>query len=228
MLEIIRGVFNRNSEYLQGDSSMIEKARRLMVQIVNALTVKQEIGGPLASLYLLGNPDHYTNFQFKPFFWKSYVNEAKSAWTKDDDQTPEYQPKVIIGKVKGNMVAISPVLDYTLRPDEYLNMSLYDWIRLAEKQRIRNNKTKKTKLDSELINLELEYDVSDDESDDNDNNNDDKKGINKHIPQFQPEHPHHGTHTVKICKEAKSKIPSFIGVLPRADKGGHEEYCLTM
>ncbi|KAA1479532.1 hypothetical protein DENSPDRAFT_743871, partial [Dentipellis sp. KUC8613] len=104
-----------------------------MVKIVNALTVKQETGGPLASLYLLGNPDHYTNFSFKAFFWNSYVNEVKSSWNEENNTANQQPTKVIVGKVKGNVVAISPILDYTLCPRQYEDMTLYDWIRMAEK-----------------------------------------------------------------------------------------------
>ncbi|KIJ89431.1 hypothetical protein K443DRAFT_25812, partial [Laccaria amethystina LaAM-08-1] len=39
-----------------------------------------EIGSPMASLYLLGNPDHYTSHKFTLFYWKNYVREARSAW----------------------------------------------------------------------------------------------------------------------------------------------------
>jgi len=34
-------------------------ARKLLLKIVNALTSKMEIENPMASLYLLGNSDHY-------------------------------------------------------------------------------------------------------------------------------------------------------------------------
>ncbi|KAA1480015.1 hypothetical protein DENSPDRAFT_862104 [Dentipellis sp. KUC8613] len=182
MFEVIKGVFNRNSEYLEGDDTMIQKARKLMVQIVNALTVKQEVGGPLASLYLLGNPDHYTNFLFKPFFWKSYVNEVRTAWQMLDTELNldpmEDQAKVIIGKVKGSVVAISPILDYTLRPVEHKDM----------------HPTRK----------ETQH------------------------PQFLHDHPHHDTHSVRLHPQRKVKVPCFIGVLPRPDKGNYEEYCMTM
>jgi hypothetical protein len=43
-----------------------DKARRLITQITNTLTAKLEIGGPMAALYLLGNPDHYTSHKFIP------------------------------------------------------------------------------------------------------------------------------------------------------------------
>jgi len=77
MFEVVRTVFNRNSEFLSGDSSRHEKARKVMIQLVNSLTVQAEIGAPMASLYLLGHDDHYTSHTFKSFFWKPYVNEAR-------------------------------------------------------------------------------------------------------------------------------------------------------
>ena len=33
----------------------------MLTKTVNALTSKMEIGGPMASLYLLGNPDQYAS-----------------------------------------------------------------------------------------------------------------------------------------------------------------------
>ncbi|KAA1479975.1 hypothetical protein DENSPDRAFT_862094 [Dentipellis sp. KUC8613] len=307
MFEIIKGVFNRNSEYLEGDTNMIEKARKIMIQIVNALTVKQEIGAPFASLYLLGNPDHYTNYLFKPFFWTSYVNEARTAWSEDCEMTTsegtDTQTKVIIGKVKGNMVAISPILDYTLRPEEYAHMSLYDWIRTAEKYMIPKERkgTKRDNLKSELKDLQMdstdtssdseEEDDSMDSQDEDESESEDegedvdmqdltqatlvgtekpgdgystdstlvadddadedyedapgtssssesdesisnrkssKRKKKQALPKFLTDHPHHDTHSVRIIPEVKAKIPSFIGVLPRPDKGNYDDYCLTM
>ncbi|KAA1479658.1 hypothetical protein DENSPDRAFT_749816, partial [Dentipellis sp. KUC8613] len=202
-----------------------------MVQIVNALTVKQEIGGPLASLYLLGNPDHYTNFSFKAFFWNSYV--------------------------KGNMVAISPILDYTLRPKQYEDMSLYDWIRMAEKYKIPKKRASKGRkkmkaedldfgseasfTDDDKENDEMNIDSnedededlsSDSESDTEDEDNEDLPNSNhiqkKVLPQFLPDHPHHDTHSVRIHPESNAKVPSFIGTLPRPDQGNYDDYCVTM
>lgn len=74
MFDAIRTVFDRKSELLNGDKSREEKSRKLITNIVNSLTSSMEIGGPMASLYLLGNPDHYTNYKFRPFYWKPYVN----------------------------------------------------------------------------------------------------------------------------------------------------------
>jgi len=44
----------RVSEMLGGTQKRKDKARSLLTKIVNALTAKLEIGGPMASLYLLG------------------------------------------------------------------------------------------------------------------------------------------------------------------------------
>ena len=35
-----------------------------------------EIGSPMASIYLLQNPNHYTSHKFILFWWKSFVNET--------------------------------------------------------------------------------------------------------------------------------------------------------
>ena len=32
----------------------------------------------MAAMYILGNPDHYTDHKFHTFYWKSYVHEARS------------------------------------------------------------------------------------------------------------------------------------------------------
>lgn len=50
MMEIIKSVFTWNSDLLQGESPRAEKAQRLMVQIVNAITVQQEIGSLIVTI----------------------------------------------------------------------------------------------------------------------------------------------------------------------------------
>ncbi|KAJ7750494.1 hypothetical protein B0H14DRAFT_2280639, partial [Mycena olivaceomarginata] len=57
-----------------------ENSRVLLMQMVTSLTSKLQIGSPMASLYLLNNPDHYTNYKFKVFWWKSFVAEVKKDW----------------------------------------------------------------------------------------------------------------------------------------------------
>lgn len=69
-------VFERNACLDVDDNSRTDDARKLILKIVNALSSKMEIGSPMASMYLLQNPDHYTSHKFIPFWWKSFVNDV--------------------------------------------------------------------------------------------------------------------------------------------------------
>ena len=81
IFDTIRSVFDKNTEMLGSSMKTKDKARKLITQITNALTAKLEIGGPMAALYLLGNPDHYTSHRFIPVYWKNYVRQVLNAWT---------------------------------------------------------------------------------------------------------------------------------------------------
>ena len=73
-------MFQKNAEMIAGDETRKEKARKLMTKIVNSLSGKMEWGSPIGSMYLLGNPDHYANYTFTPFYWKSFIQEARKPW----------------------------------------------------------------------------------------------------------------------------------------------------
>src|SRR6202453_901420 len=108
-----------------------DKARSVITKIDNALTAKLEIGGPMASLYLLWNPDHYTDQNFIVFYWKSYVTEVLKAWKQDSDVQSD---KVILLKnVDGGFIGLSIVDDYKYRPNEQSDKSLYEWIQIYER-----------------------------------------------------------------------------------------------
>jgi len=64
-----------------------DSARRLILKIVNSLSSKLEIGSPMAAMYLLGNPDHYTGHEFISFWWKTYVNDVKRFWAASKAST---------------------------------------------------------------------------------------------------------------------------------------------
>ena len=57
-----------------------KKTRMVVTKIVNSLTSQSEIGSPMAAMYLLNHPDHYTDHKFERFYWKRYVNEVRSAF----------------------------------------------------------------------------------------------------------------------------------------------------
>ena len=151
MFKSVQQVFDRNTELMGStDKSRLEKARSIMTKIVNALTAASEIGGPMAAMYLLNHPDHYTDQKFRNCFWKSYVFEVMRAWDDSVKLEEEGKTKVMLEAVedakkhkKPQIVAMSPVLDYIHRPDEYESVSLYDWIRLSDKKRMPYKKKAK-------------------------------------------------------------------------------------
>ncbi|KII82907.1 hypothetical protein PLICRDRAFT_682664 [Plicaturopsis crispa FD-325 SS-3] len=132
IFETIRGVFRKNSEMLGGTLERREKARKLITQIVNALTRKSEMGGPMVCLYLLGFPDHYTNHKFVPFYWESFVREARRPWAGELETEND---TLVLNKQKGRLVGLTNVHDYVYRPAEYRDMNLYDWVSRYERKR---------------------------------------------------------------------------------------------
>ena len=143
IFETVKQVFSRNSEMLGGNVDRQQAARSLMTKMVNALTAKMELGSPMAALYLLGNPDHYTGHKFKNLYWKSFVREARKVWNTNEqgeEVEEEKHEKVVLNKNLGKYVGLSIVQDYIYRPEIYKNMSLYEWTR-------RTNKRKCTKTE---------------------------------------------------------------------------------
>ena len=201
---------------LGGTQKRKDKARSLLTKIVNALTAKLEIGGPMASLYLLGNPDHYTNQNFVVFYWKSYVTEVLKSWNQDNDLQSD---KIILLKnVDGEYIGLSVVDDYKYRPHELSGKSLYEWIQIYER-------LKCTKAEEKKFQSQRHEDVkppavfqSDEETDTDFESDSDylesdqapeKKKIEGKYP-FLQNHPLYETHQVSISKP-KNMIPNFAG-----------------
>ncbi|KAF8231100.1 hypothetical protein L208DRAFT_1278806 [Tricholoma matsutake] len=70
-----------------------------MTKIVNCLSAKMEMGSPMICLYLLDNPNHYTNYTFVPFYWQSFVSKAHAAWNTDPTISQEHPTDKMPGKV---------------------------------------------------------------------------------------------------------------------------------
>jgi hypothetical protein len=137
IFDTIRSVFDRNSEMLGGTMKQKDKARKLIIQIINSLTAKLEIGGPMASLYLLGNPDHYTSHKFIPVYWKNYVREVLNTCTSDDQNATKIESeKVVLLNKKGKFISLSTVHDYIYRPVYYEDINLYEWVQCAKRVKI--------------------------------------------------------------------------------------------
>lgn len=81
--------FSRNTGVLDDSQPNENGARKMLMRIVNSLSAKMEIGGPMAALYVLGNPDRYTSHEFVCFYYKNYVNYVESQWQKLRDSLEE-------------------------------------------------------------------------------------------------------------------------------------------
>ena len=144
MFDTIRQIFEKNETLLTVTENVNSSARCLVTKMVNALTAKLEIGSPMASMYLLGNPDHYTSHNFINFHWKSYVREARSVFSSPLEEIDDMPEKVLLNKNKEKYVALSKVHDYIYRPSVFGSITLYDWIRCANKKRKASKHNKET------------------------------------------------------------------------------------
>ncbi|KAI0739249.1 hypothetical protein C8Q80DRAFT_1124594 [Daedaleopsis nitida] len=117
MFQSIQKVFERNVELIGGDCSAKDKARSLVTKMVNALTAASEIGGPMAAMYLLKHPDHYTGHKFRACFWRGYVLEVMQVWEDSKD-------------------------NITRGPVELEHLNVYDWVRRYHKRPIPKRRRK--------------------------------------------------------------------------------------
>ncbi|KAJ7429105.1 hypothetical protein FB451DRAFT_996517, partial [Mycena latifolia] len=95
-----------------------------------------EIGSPMASLYILGNPDHYKSHTYVNFAWRSYVSFVKNFWYKtnevNEDEEEVAEDWLTVQKRDGSYVACSIVDNYRFRPLAYENVTLYEWVQCSE------------------------------------------------------------------------------------------------
>lgn len=141
LFQAVKTVFSRNTELIASDIEKQVKARKVITKVVNTLTGKSEIGGPMACMYLLKHPDHYTNYKFRKFYWSSFVKEVERKWFKDNDLTKLSDAtvdnsSVLLWEKNDQYFGVSAVEDYMHRPIQCSHMPLYDWARLACKEKI--------------------------------------------------------------------------------------------
>ncbi|KAF8220911.1 hypothetical protein L208DRAFT_1126997, partial [Tricholoma matsutake] len=109
--------------------------------MINSLSAKMEMGSPMICMYLLKKPDHYKSHNFCPIYWQSFVQECQRPWLQMDEvgdvgQDGAKSQKVVIIKRNGEIISLSPVIDYVYRSEEIGPMSLYEWVSRCECQKI--------------------------------------------------------------------------------------------
>jgi hypothetical protein len=242
IFDSITSVFHKNSEMIGGTLPMKEKARRVMMKVVNLLSAKMEMGAPMICMYLLDNPDHYTDHTFVPFYWQSFVTEARSYFVDSSSGESESR-KVTLIKRNGRIFGLSPVFDYIYRSPDLENITLYEWIAQYKRIKIPKSKSNKNKnADDEvvepLLDISFQSDLTNNtvlnENQFQDNYDDEDtpesfKSLSKNLYMYTSSHPLYSTHASKYNPNHAKIVPNFIGAsLPRCDQGDREYYCSTM
>jgi hypothetical protein len=253
VFDAIRSVFDKHHDIMASSLSEKEKARKLINKIVNALSTKMEMGAPMVCMYLLGNPDHYTNHTFIPFYWHSFVLEARKAWEQVDSAT--HTEKVTLVRTRKQIVAISPVYDYIYRSAELEYMNLYQWVLQCERRKYKKGSSSKTVPPDEVVSNDRDemekdnnndiseaacngsdHELTDDEEEVSENHatnisleDDIPDNLPKNMHRFQKKHPLYETHATFLKPVKTTSVVNFIGpILPRCDQGDRELYCLSM
>ncbi|KAJ7710831.1 hypothetical protein B0H17DRAFT_850661, partial [Mycena rosella] len=217
----VHDVFKRNEEQLNAGQDGVEISRTLMRQMVNSMSTKLEIGSPMASLYLLGNPDHYKSHTYVNFAWRSYVAyHATSKPARNAIQcVSDFDDLLTIRNHNGSFVACSIVDNYRYRPVAYETVTLYEWVQSSDiKARTKGEKADFLSWLETNDALLLE-----------------KKGRRRNYRiirhSFLPEHlAMYKSHSVHCdFRKLGATIPNFLGgALPRSDKGDRDYYCMSM
>ncbi|KAJ7476502.1 hypothetical protein FB451DRAFT_1033107, partial [Mycena latifolia] len=189
IFDTVKDIINKHTENIGGSMQSKKNTKNLVMQMVNSLTSKLQIGSPMASLYLLEKPDHYTNRDFKVLPWKTYVSEiakswceepsegaGTSAWFEDecepngDTRETDKDDRVLLQRSDGEYVGTTNMDDYIYRPSIFAHTSLYEFFQMTS----RKKRTKKQKqqflasladrpLDSEQLYEQLDKPTPDDE-----------------------------------------------------------------
>lgn len=109
----------------------------------------------MAAMYLLDHPDHYTSHKFQRFYWHSFIKYIDKSWQAagSDFANEKLKDNVALFKNKTGteIFGVSRVDDYIHRPVECKDMSLYDWIRFAHKEKIPQSVIKALRKRNEQI-----------------------------------------------------------------------------
>ncbi|KAI5827102.1 hypothetical protein K523DRAFT_279693, partial [Schizophyllum commune Tattone D] len=246
IMSCIKSVFERNPPHFEGSAKDGKRARKLMLQMVNALAPRMEIGSPMAASYILGVPDHYKSHDYVVFWWKSYVNRVLDDWPGSVGK-PVFEERLVLKREQDQLVGTSVVDDYVHRPARYENYCLFEWIQCAKKSK-RTPKQLKDFLDPEVDELDGEVE-SDSESHPTvdvleevervprvvalkDGSQSSPLKVNRSPPYepFASTHPQYASFHV-YCDPSKREfvVPNFAGgAIPRNDQGDREYYCATM
>lgn len=235
IFESVKTIFQKCPELLGDIGSAANKSRQLLTKLCNSLVSKLEIGAPMASMYLLGNPDHYTSHKFVNFYWRAFVNEAMRTASVDEEIHNSIPENMVV--ITKGMRASSPIFDYVYRPVKYTDMTLYDWIQQYDKQKGGIQQINKV-IEQDMEDKQAAFHPTEQAQDVPCLGNKRKRQLIDgedvmldYSSMFMEGHPQRETHQPSLLttEEYSNRVPNFIGgSLPRRDKGDAEFYAATM
>lgn len=226
MFQAIKTVFEKNPHVVGPVGSVADKSRQLLTKLSNYLICKLEIGSPMAAMYLLKNPDHYTSHNFVGFYWKSFVNEAMRTASSQTSVMDEIPEKTVV--ITQGMKASSPINDYVYRPFKYSNFTLYDWIQQSQKTKGGTRQQKAITKENDKEDIASSTGKNTRKRKREEENEDVFVDLSS---MFAEGHPQRETHQPVLLtqEEWKNRVPNFMGgALPRRDVGDAELYAATM
>ncbi|KAF6751803.1 hypothetical protein DFP72DRAFT_816024, partial [Ephemerocybe angulata] len=205
-------------------------ARQMIMKVVNSLSSKMEIGGPMAALYLLQNPDHYTSHEFIPFYWKNYLNFVQSQWSAllaiaDPGDNEDTDSDIIfLHMTPGNAnTSEVKVEDDGGDPDDRVHLTRTNGQYFA-KSNTDDYRHRPSQLESvslyDFAQCALKHPIRASRA---------PRGDLRWF-RFCEEHPQYETHAVALDPSRRNKyVLHFIGPsIPRKDVGDREQYCTAM
>ncbi len=234
IFEAVKIIFEKFPNLKGASEDATNKSRQLLTKLCNSLVSKLEIGAPMASMYLLGNPDHYTSHTFVNLYWRSFTNEVMRTATSDQGVIDDIPEKVVV--ITKGFRASSPVYDYMYRPLKYTNMSLYDWVQQLKKEKGGTQKICKLARDPQSTNEHDENDLVEQEEEQTGDKrkkcpDNEQENINDYAEMFLEGHPQRQTHQPHLLANNQycNRVPNFLGgPLPRRDSGDAEIYAATL
>ncbi|PVG02889.1 hypothetical protein CPB86DRAFT_696122, partial [Serendipita vermifera] len=173
--------------------------RRVILKMVNALTSRYQLGGPLIAAHMLGNGDHYTNREFQTFYWKpfsDYVVQAHSPQNNrenDESSTPVDENSLLTNSL-GIIKHVTLLDDWLYRPLIFEDICLYEFVRTIRKRAAPSLDSSKSRRQ-----------------------------------QFIGAHPQKASHIAYKVKNLDAWVVNWVGpALPRLGTGDDEFYYMTM
>lgn len=230
-------VFERNTGIWESSKSDGDAARRLILKMANSLTSKLEIGGPMAAMYLLGNPDRYASHTFVSFYWRQFVMDVMNSWkdveglhgpSDDSNERSDIRP-VENDKTDRSAAANNTVVEIDEQGDDDDDSEGTDTVmvvrsgsNLIGRATIDDYKLRPVELEGECVYEWTQCHIRKPLSH--------LKKAGRPYYTYHNGHPLRDTHGVTYdTSRLRTVVPTILGgMLPRKDSEDREFYCCTM